>query len=96
MFVRLDTWPPRKRPAHLRFPQVVVSDEAEPAALSFAFLDDLDVLVAHWRSKSEPRRLRDLLRKILTANPRRLIVLDVEHEKHWWVKSVDRGVEVSL
>lgn len=96
VIARLDTWPARKRPDHVLFPQIVVSSEAEAADLDFSFLTNIDVFVAHWRSKSERQRLRSLLREILKVNPRRLIVLDVERDRLWWVKSVDRGVEVEL
>lgn len=113
IIVRLDTWPSNVtdsrdamgnrfwfaagRPAKVWCPQVVVTEDADPDALDFQFVRDLDAIVPHWRSKSPPPRLRALLRRVLQADPRRLIVLDMERDgRAWFVKSVDRGVEVQL
>ena len=107
VIVRLDSWPPREhiglagltpgRPPSVRYPQVTVAEDADPDALDFSFARDLDVIVPHLRSKSAPARLKALLRKALAADPRRLIVLDMERDgRAWFVKSVDRGIEVQL
>lgn len=108
IIVRLDTWPQRwhigaglelvpGRPASVCWPQVTIAEDADPEALDFSFVRDLDAVVPHWRSKSTPSRLRVLLQRMLTAAPRRLIVLDMEHGcRAWFVKSVGRGVEVQL
>src|SRR5690606_38188936 len=113
VIVRLDTWPSHVtdsrdsmgsrfwfsagRPAQVWCPQVVVTEDADPDALDFTFARDLDAFVPHWRSKSPPSRLRALLRRVLQADPRRLIVLDMERNgRAWFIKSVDRGVEVQL
>ena len=105
--MRLDSWPPKEhiglagvtpgRPESVRYPQVTVAADADPEALDFSFARDLDVIVPHLRSKSAPARLKALLRKALAADPRRLIVLDMEREgRAWFVKSVARGIEVQL
>ena len=107
VIVRLDSWPPKEhiglagvtpgRPESVRYPQVTVAADADPDALDFSFARDLDAIVPHWRSKSPPPRLRSLLRRVLEADPRRLIVLDMERNgRAWFIKSVDRGVEVQL
>lgn len=107
VIVRLDTWPSNEhigvagltpgRPASVRHPQVTVAADSDPNTLDFAFVRDLDVIVPHRRSKSTPTRLKALLRKVVAADPRRLIVLDIEHAgRAWFVKSVDRGLEVQL
>lgn len=84
------------RPSKVRWPQVVVPEDAQPAELDFGFVRDLDIVVAHWRSKSAPSRLRSLLRKILREEPRFLCVQDMERERQWIIKSISRGVEVEL
>lgn len=111
--LHLDDWPPRQHrtrspdgneiivpgPApQVRWPRVTVPSDADPEELRFDFLRDLAVLVAHRRSRTAPARLRALLRALLAANPRALIVLDREAEppKLWHVKSIARGVEVNL
>lgn len=108
VIVRLDSWPPKwhigadfedvdGRAPSVRYPQVTVAEDADPDALDFSFARDLDAIVPHWRSKSPPPRLRSLLRRVLEAGPRRLIVLDMERSgRAWFIKSVDRGVEVQL
>ncbi|OYD52640.1 hypothetical protein CGK74_16855 [Thauera propionica] len=108
VIVRLDSWPPKwhfgadladvdGRALSVCCPQVTVSEDADPSALDFSFARDLDAIVPHWRSKSPPSRLRALLRRVLQADPRRLIVLDMERSgRAWFIKSVDRGVEVQL
>ena len=107
VIVRLDSWPPKEhiglagvtpgRAGSVRYPQVTVAEDADPDALDFSFARDLDVIVPHLRSKSAPARLKALLRKTLAADPRRLIVLDMERNgRAWFIKSVDRGVEVQL
>jgi len=108
VIVRLDSWPPKwhiginledldGRAPSVRCPQVAVAEDTDPDALDFSFAHDLDAIVPHWRSKSPPPRLRALLRRILQADPRRLIVLDMERNgRAWFIKSVDRGVEVQL
>lgn len=99
VIVRLDCWPAGDRPLSVRWPQVVCPPHALPASLDFCFLADLEVVVAYWRSKSEPSRLKSLLRCILTADPRILIVLDMEAAdgtRAWFVKSMSNGLEVSL
>ena len=108
VIVRLDSWPPKwhigadledldGRAPSVRYPQVTVVEDTDPDALDFTFARDLDAIVPHWRSKSPPSRLRALLRRVLQADPRRLIVLDMERNgRAWFIKSVDRGVEVQL
>lgn len=113
VIIRIDSWPPgvtetrdgmsnrfwftSGRPAQVWCPQVVVTEGDDPDALDFTFARDLDAIVPHWRSKSPPSRLRALLRRVLQADPRRLIVLDMERNgRAWFIKSVDRGVEVQL
>ncbi len=108
VIVRLDSWPQkwhigadlehvRGRAPSVHWPQVTVGEDADPDALDFSFARDLDAIVPHWRSKSPPSRLRALLRRVLQADPRRLIVLDMERSgRAWFIKSVDRGVEVQL
>ena len=108
VIVRLDSWPPKwhfgaeladvaGRAPSVLCPQVTVSEDADPSALDFSFARDLDAIVPHWRSKSPPSRLRALLRRVLQADPRRLIVLDMERNgRAWFIKSVDRGIEVQL
>lgn len=109
--VRLDSWPSRRhvtiaddgevtvpgRSPSVRWPQVVVPEGAQPSDFDYRFLEGLDVVVAHWRSNTLPSRLRALLREVLSADPRVLVVLDMELEQRWWfVKSLTRGVEVQL
>lgn len=105
--VRLDTWPSKRhvglnnelcegRAPQVRWPQVTVPSDSAPESLNFDFVRDLDVIVPHWREHSAPSRLRSLLRQILTSDPRRLIVLDMQFKKAWFVKSVERGVEARL
>ncbi|TMW70210.1 hypothetical protein FG147_11465 [Thauera sp. UPWRP] len=113
VIIRIDSWPPgvtetrdgmsnrfwftSGRPAQVWCPQVVVTEGDDPGALDFSFARDLDAIIPHWRSKSPPSRLRALLRRVLQADPRRLIVLDMEcNSRTWFIKSVDRGVEVQL
>ncbi|ENO94313.1 hypothetical protein C662_02150 [Thauera sp. 28] len=97
VIARLDRWPPKDRPALVLWPQIVIAKDQDPAALDFHFLADLDAVVMFWRSLSPPARLRAALVAILAAQPARLIVLDAERGgRAWWVKSVARGVEVSL
>ncbi len=108
VIVRLDTWPPRwhigadlqrlpGRPASVCWPQVTVAEDSDPDQLDFSFVRDLDAIVPHRRSTSSPGRLRALLRRLLAADPRRLIVLDVERNaRMWFIKSEERGIEVQL
>lgn len=107
VIVRLDTWPSREhfgiagltpgRPTSVRYPQVTVPPDTDPNELDFSFAHDLDVIVPHSRSKSTPARLKALLRRTLAADPRRLIVLDMEHAgRAWFIKSIARGIEVQL
>ena len=108
VIVRLDSWPQKwhigadlkhvkGRAPSVHWPQVTVGEDADPDALDFSFARNLDAIVPHWRSKSPPSRLRALLRRVLQADPRRLIVLDMERDgRAWFIKSVDRGVEVQL
>tara|TARA_R110002049_G_scaffold94635_7_gene232810 strand:+ start:626 stop:1078 length:453 start_codon:yes stop_codon:yes gene_type:complete len=113
VLLHLDSWPPRQHrtrspdgdeiivpgPApQVRWPRVTVPSDADPEELRFDFLRDLDVLVAHRRSRTTPQRLRALLRELLAANARAVVVLDEDlvPPKLWHVKSITRGVEVSL
>jgi hypothetical protein len=99
VIVRLDCWPAEHRPLSVRWPQVVCPAHGLPTGLDFSFLAALEVVVAYWRSKSEPSRLKSLLRCILAADPRILVVLDMEAgagARAWFVKSMSNGLEVAL
>ena len=95
--IRLDRWPAKDRPTRVAGPQVVVPTDKAPATMDFGFLADLEAVVMFWRSLSSSDRLRDLLRSILAAKPKILLVLDAERDgRAWFVKSLSRGVENAL
>lgn len=71
-------------------------EDATPESFDWSFVANLDVLVLHRRNVTSRDRLRDLLRSLLAANPTRLIVIDCERSKVWFIKSASRGVEVAL
>lgn len=95
VIVLADHWPETK-PERTSYPRVVLPADAEPGTIDWRFLSDLDALVLWLRTLTTPERLRALLRDLLAADPRRLIVIDREREGLYWVKSVGRGVELAL
>ena len=93
--VLADHWPaqPLERTS---YPPVVLPPEGKPEAFDWRFLAGLDVLVMLRRRLTSRERLRSLLRCLLAADPRRLLVFDLDNHRSYWVKSVARGLEVSL
>lgn len=93
--VRLDTWPPKDHPKFPALPQVTVPPTTDVDALDTHFLEGLDVQIAYWPSHTARERLYGLCEVILSANPRRLWWVNIEHPDGFhFVKSVELGEEV--
>lgn len=90
-----DHWPDQ-RPVRTSYPPVVLPPDVAPDIFDWRFLAGLDVIVMHRRSLTERDRLRELLRCLLGADPRRVLVFDLERHRTHWVKSVLVGQEVRL